>query len=513
MSITRHVLWWLPLLAAGMAAAVPADEASSAVVVSRLLTTGDEATAAAGLALLDAAQAGLHVVVRGEVRTVTEALNTHLLDDLRLLPDGLATALGDHKQAAGVRYGFCLRSHEGQAGELVVELAAVDFETRSLRGYRTVAAVPDEAPAAVGGAIIELARQALPLDLLSGDAASWRSPATPLAEAVSELAAAADGALVRDTMAVEGPVVEPRNNRPQPHPAAAPVEALLSRPRSQVPARPLQSLEVTQLMAQFAGRMASLGGYGEASGAVRVLEREWELLLLPTDARGPNEPPVRVQVQVFGVDENAEVVLRSSRPLETAERGRSGNWISLDILGFTPETDTLLDIDRSGLLGLHVKPVGDAATRVGFQLTGAGDVSFAVSRDGQEVTAEVCKSDERLKLAEPDGPLPFGGNFTVRGVSRGQASWYGGRWHGGPTASGERYNQWGWTAAHKTLPLGSWVRVTNLRNGKQVYLRINDRGPYVRGRIIDTSVTAAKALGFYGAGVTPVQVEALKPTQ
>jgi len=470
-------------------------------------------TAASSMALLSAAEAGLAVALRDEVRTVNEPLHTRLLDDLRLLPDGLAQALDMHEQAAGVRYGFCLRSHEGQVGALVIELAAVDLERRTLLGYRTVAAVPSEAQAAVAGAMIELARQALPLALLSEEAAAWRS-APPLADAVQGLSTVAEGALVRDAIEPEL-AATPVDVRPRPHPALAPGEALLSMPKSAAPTRTaaLKGREVSQLMAQFATQLAGLGGLGEPSGRVRVLERDWELLLLPSAATSPEEPPVRVQVRVFGIDEDAEVELKCSRPIKAVERGRAGNWVSLDLAGYVPEADTLLDIDRSGLLGLHVKAVDRRDTRIGFQLTGAGDVTFSVDESRHEILAEVAKDETRVKLVETatDGPLPYGGLFTAGTPSRGQASWYGGRWHGGATASGERYNQWGWTAAHKTLPLGTWVRVTNLRNGKAVYLRINDRGPYVRGRIIDVSVTAAKALGFYGAGVTAVQVEALRP--
>lgn len=522
MSITRHAVWWLALLAATLASGARAGEAEARVVVARLLTTGGEDLAASGTTLLDAASTGLAVAVRDEVRTVRQPLNTRLLDDLRLLPDGLAQALAGYEQAAGARYGFCLRTHEGQAGALVIELAAVDLEQRALLGYRTVAAVPTEAPAVIGGAVIELARQALPSAVLTEEAAQWRA-APSLTETVEGLKAVAEGALVRDAMETDPAAapLDPRRQapgaevRPQPQLAAAPGEALLTMPKPPTPVRtaPLKGREVSQLMAQFASQMAGLGGLGEPSGRVRVLESDWELLLLPTATTTPDEPPLRVQVRVFGIDEDAEVELRCSRAVKVVERGRAGNWVSLDLPGYVPETDTLLDIERSGLLGLHVKSVEQRDTRIGFQLTGAGDVTFSVDETRREILAEVAKDESRIRLLEADGPLPFGGLFTVTSTSRGQASWYGGRWHGGPTASGERYNQWGWTAAHKTLPLGTWVRVTNLRNGKAVFLRINDRGPYVRGRIIDVSVTAAKALGFYGAGVTSVQVEALRPSQ
>ncbi|RMF98294.1 MAG: septal ring lytic transglycosylase RlpA family protein [Candidatus Schekmanbacteria bacterium] len=91
---------------------------------------------------------------------------------------------------------------------------------------------------------------------------------------------------------------------------------------------------------------------------------------------------------------------------------------------------------------------------------------------------------------------------------RGIASWYGKKFHGRLTASGEVYDMYGISAAHKTLPLGTVCKVTNLRNGRSIVLRINDRGPFVKGRIIDLSYGAAKKLGFAKEGLTEVLIEA-----
>ena len=91
-------------------------------------------------------------------------------------------------------------------------------------------------------------------------------------------------------------------------------------------------------------------------------------------------------------------------------------------------------------------------------------------------------------------------------VERGLASWYGRKFHGRSTASGETYNMYAMTAAHKTMPIPSYARVRNTANGKEVVVRINDRGPFHRGRIIDLSYTAALKLGVL-AGVAPVEVE------
>lgn len=102
------------------------------------------------------------------------------------------------------------------------------------------------------------------------------------------------------------------------------------------------------------------------------------------------------------------------------------------------------------------------------------------------------------------------GGSQRSGVQRGMATFYGDEQQGGPTASGERFDKHKMTAAHRTLRLGTRVRVTNTRNGRSVEVRINDRGPYGRGRIIDLSEAAARRLDMIDAGVVPVVVEVLK---
>jgi rare lipoprotein A len=98
-------------------------------------------------------------------------------------------------------------------------------------------------------------------------------------------------------------------------------------------------------------------------------------------------------------------------------------------------------------------------------------------------------------------------------VETGLASWYGRRFHGKLTASGEVFNQEKFTAAHRTLPWGSRVKVTNLANGKSVEVRINDRGPFGKGRIIDVSRAAARVLGIVGSGITTVRLEWLSDSE
>ena len=93
----------------------------------------------------------------------------------------------------------------------------------------------------------------------------------------------------------------------------------------------------------------------------------------------------------------------------------------------------------------------------------------------------------------------------------GTASWYGDYFQGKPTASGEPYDMFDLTAAHPTLPLGTYVRVTNLRNGRAVVVRVNDRGPVVPGRIIDVSYNTARVLAFKAQGLQQVRLDVVQP--
>ncbi|OLU19577.1 hypothetical protein BVH01_04730 [Pseudomonas sp. PA1(2017)] len=108
------------------------------------------------------------------------------------------------------------------------------------------------------------------------------------------------------------------------------------------------------------------------------------------------------------------------------------------------------------------------------------------------------------------GCSSFGGGVPGDYRAEGKASYYGKAHHGNRTASGERFDQNALTAAHRTLPFGTMVKVTNLNNDRSVVVRINDRGPFARGRIIDVSRKAAEALDMIRSGVAPVRVESLK---
>ncbi|PIE45808.1 MAG: hypothetical protein CSA44_01540 [Gammaproteobacteria bacterium] len=138
-------------------------------------------------------------------------------------------------------------------------------------------------------------------------------------------------------------------------------------------------------------------------------------------------------------------------------------------------------------------------------------------QDNQHVAQTVLTYEAEHYGSTPDIRRKY--DYTVRGKRYrvfasetnfqqiGTASWYGARFHGRKTANGELYNMQAMTAAHKTLPLGTKVQVTNLANGKKVIVRINDRGPFHKGRIIDLSKKAAKRLGIISSGYGKVHIK------
>jgi len=124
---------------------------------------------------------------------------------------------------------------------------------------------------------------------------------------------------------------------------------------------------------------------------------------------------------------------------------------------------------------------------------------------GFAVTAPDAPSSEPLVESARQFPRPaLLAGESAREYQRGGASWYGPGFHGRRTASGERYDMNAMTAAHRTLPFGTWVRVHSLVNGREVDVRITDRGPFIRSRVIDVSRSAAEALGMLGLGFKEV---------
>jgi rare lipoprotein A len=136
---------------------------------------------------------------------------------------------------------------------------------------------------------------------------------------------------------------------------------------------------------------------------------------------------------------------------------------------------------------------------------------------GRAVTADAVPRDEPpARQGNPSSYTVFGKRYYVRESNagfrqRGVASWYGEKFQGRPTSSGEPYDMYRMTAAHKTLRLPAYVRVTNLENGRSVVVRVNDRGPFVDNRVIDLSYAAAHKIGMTGRGTALVDIEVVGP--
>ena len=136
---------------------------------------------------------------------------------------------------------------------------------------------------------------------------------------------------------------------------------------------------------------------------------------------------------------------------------------------------------------------------------GAGAASGPSSLEAAKVTHPPVSATRGHKARKSNSSKP-------KAYQVGTASWYGEQFQGKQTASGEPFDMRDFTAAHPSLPLGTFVKVTNLRNGKVVVVRINDRGPVVDGRIIDLSYNAARALGFQELGLQNVRLDLYDPT-
>lgn len=136
--------------------------------------------------------------------------------------------------------------------------------------------------------------------------------------------------------------------------------------------------------------------------------------------------------------------------------------------------------------------------------------------DPDSLPTVVPRDEPHSRYGNPESYVVYGQRYHVRDSARGYvaegvASWYGSKFHGRRTSSGEPYDMYAMTAAHRSLPLPTYVRVTNLENGRSTVVRVNDRGPFVDDRLIDLSYAAATRLGVIDNGTTRVRVRALTP--
>lgn len=160
------------------------------------------------------------------------------------------------------------------------------------------------------------------------------------------------------------------------------------------------------------------------------------------------------------------------------------------------------------------------------QLAGCatGRHRYALSQDGaptenidvSKIPDAVPKLEPRSKYGNPSSYIALGKRYYVMNSANGYhekgiASWYGTKFHGQRTSSGEPYDLKAMTAAHRTLPLPTYVQVTNLTNGRQIVVKVNDRGPFAENRIMDLSYVAAKKLGVTAKGTALVEVHAIDP--
>jgi rare lipoprotein A len=151
---------------------------------------------------------------------------------------------------------------------------------------------------------------------------------------------------------------------------------------------------------------------------------------------------------------------------------------------------------------------GCASTGDGADLGGGPDLA--------DIEDAVPKAEPKSRYGNPKSYVVFGKRYYTKAsadghVERGLASWYGKKFHGRKTSSGERYDMHAMTAAHKSLPLPTYVQVTNLKNGRSAVVRVNDRGPFHGRRVIDLSYAAARKLDIVRAGTAMVEVRAIDP--
>ena len=139
----------------------------------------------------------------------------------------------------------------------------------------------------------------------------------------------------------------------------------------------------------------------------------------------------------------------------------------------------------------------------------SGSKNLLISDSFSEQVEQTNLQPENFEISTREQTIPLRAQTLIASSFRGQASWYGPGFHGRLTANGERYNQNAMTAAHPSLKFGTRVKVTNLNNGRSVIVRINDRGPYAGGRVIDLSAAAARSLKMINSGVAPVEVTIL----
>jgi len=213
---------------------------------------------------------------------------------------------------------------------------------------------------------------------------------------------------------------------------------------------------------------------------------------VPARARDPDRPPDQAGSRVPVV-----AVGWWSRDLGGASGGGTGRW----------------RVARAGRLVLVLLGIA-VASLSGCSSTGTKD--WEADSGYTDIADATPQVEPKSKYGNPASYVVFGKRYYTKAsseghVERGVASWYGKNFHGRRTSSGERYDMYAMTAAHKTLPLPTYARVTNVDNGRSAVVKINDRGPFYGERIIDLSYSAARKLGVVAEGTAMVEVRAIDP--
>ncbi|MFM2322249.1 MAG: rare lipoprotein [Pseudomonadota bacterium] len=175
-----------------------------------------------------------------------------------------------------------------------------------------------------------------------------------------------------------------------------------------------------------------------------------------------------------------------------------------------------ISIFRLSLVLLTLSLAACSSTSNSYRYPLRQDKAPAFRINANKIPNAVPKREPFSKRGNPKSYVVFGRRYYVMKHAngyhaRGIASWYGMKFHHFQTSNGEIYNVAGMTAAHKTLPLPTYLQVTNLHNGKKVIVKVNDRGPFVSNRLIDLSYVAAKKLDMTGTGTAPVSIVAITP--
>lgn len=268
-----------------------------------------------------------------------------------------------------------------------------------------------------------------------------------------------------------------------------------------LPPEAMEALKETRLLQQLSWWATWGTSWGQAVTPPRLRPKEFSFLL-----RGVPEEQGEVLLSVLLYEQGYSlhllvqcwgegVALRFLGPVGTRRWG-------VDIVGATlPGSPQSRMVGRDGLVRFRLLPQPEGRrVRLLLETTPAAQVALVEASD-----TSVLLSFSR--------PGQVGEEMSVQRVQIGLASWYGEAFAGRRTAGGERFHPDAPTAAHRTLPLGTLVRVVNLENGRSAVVRINDRGPFVRGRIIDVSRGVAQRLGFRSKGLARVRIEVLKKEQ